>query len=462
MTKQLKLRSSRPIIYLAAIEIILFLISFYVGLSFSWAAPADLWAAGPEYLPRALFYTGVLWSMMFAAGLYHAHYFANLADALIRMGVAIIFSLIVFSIVFYVVPGLIIWRGIMSPALLVAFLAIAATRFVTLRYINFDFLKRRVIVLGIGERAARIEALERLGRAFGFVCAGYYDVANEVPKVSPANIMSRENSLEDLVDESDVDEIVVALEDCRGRLPLEVLKECRAKGTEIVDYQTFYERETGSVDLDALYLGWFLFSRGFPNGGWHKLAKRSLDVCASLALLVLNLPIIAVTALAVKLESPGPILFRQTRVGTNGVPFVLLKFRSMRVDAEGDGRPQWAAANDSRITAVGRVIRQLRIDEIPQIFNVLRGDMSFVGPRPERPFFVEQLIQEIPFYNDRHWVKPGITGWAQLNYSYGASIEDAKRKHQYDLYYIKHGGLLLDLIIILQTMRIILWPDGVR
>jgi sugar transferase (PEP-CTERM system associated) len=400
--------------------------------------------------------------MMFAVGLYHARSFSAFADVLVRLSVAVMLSVPIFSVIFYVWPAVIIWRGVLAFAVLATFFSIAAVRFCLRNVIDLNLLRRRVLVLGVGERASRVEALERDGVAFGFNCLGYFDVAKEPIRIDQSRIISGEVELEDIVREARVDEIVVAVDDRRNHLPMQTLMGCRTRGINVIDYLTFYERETGSVDLAALQLGWFLFSPGFPNGHLHRILKRGVDIGLSLFFLVLFLPLMVLTACAIRLEGPGPILLRQTRVGTNGRPFVLLKFRSMSVDAENDGRPRWAAANDPRITIVGAFIRKFRIDEMPQIFNVLIGDMSFVGPRPERPFFVNQLAEEIPFYGERHRVKPGITGWAQLNYSYGASIEDAARKHQYDLYYVRYTNILLDLVIILQTIRVVLWPQGVR
>jgi sugar transferase (PEP-CTERM system associated) len=304
--------------------------------------------------------------------------------------------------------------------------------------------------------------LERTGRAFGFACVGYLKVAGEDSMVSPSRIASGVTSIADFVERARIDEIVVAVEDRRGCLPMHFLIDCRLSGTAITDYATFFERETGSIDLKALQPSWFIFSDGFPGGRMQQLMKRALDLTMSVLLLVFFAPLMLLGAAAVKLESEGPVFYRQMRVGHRGMPFSLLKFRSMRADAERDGVPKWADENDPRITRVGALIRRCRIDELPQILNVLKGDMSFVGPRPERPYFVEQLAEKIPYYKERHWVKPGITGWAQLNYDYGASIDDARKKLQYDLYYIKHYSVFLDLIIILQTIRVIFWPKGVR
>jgi sugar transferase (PEP-CTERM system associated) len=256
-------------------------------------------------------------------------------------------------------------------------------------------------------------------------------------------------------------EIILAPDDRRG-LPVRQLLECRLSGIRVIDYVAFWERETGRVDLESLQPSWFILSDGFHMGPVSEFLKRGLDLLISSIILIAFLPVMVMAAIAIKLESPGPLLFHQERVGLRGRPFTLLKFRSMRVDAERDGNPQWAQRNDPRVTRVGAFIRLVRIDELPQLWNVLRGDMSFVGPRPERPYFVEQLSQSIPFYNERHAIRPGITGWAQVNYCYGASVEDARHKLSYDLYYLKNRDLFLDFVTLMQTVRVILWPEGAR
>jgi sugar transferase (PEP-CTERM system associated) len=238
--------------------------------------------------------------------------------------------------------------------------------------------------------------------------------------------------------------------------------DCRLTGTPVITYQAFFERETGRIELDALKPEWFVFSSGFPGGDLQHVVKRGFDIAMSAVMLFLLFPLMAVAALAIRLEGKGPILFRQERIGFRGQPFVLLKFRSMRVDAERDGIPQWARKKDPRVTAVGSVLRATRIDELPQLLNILKGEMSVVGPRPERPYFVEQLTQIIPFYSERHRVKPGLTGWAQLCYPYGLSEQDAKHKLQYDLYYIKYFSIMRDLVIIIQTIRVVFWPNKLR
>ena len=242
-------------------------------------------------------------------------------------------------------------------------------------------------------------------------------------------------------------------------MPVGQLLDCKVEGIDVVDYQIFWERENGGIDIEALEPSWLTYSDGFRLSPLNNAMKRAFDIIVSLGLLVCALPVMAIAAVAVRLECPGPVLYRQERVGFGGKSFNILNFRSMRDDAERDGI-RWAANSDPRVTRVGHIIRKFRIDELPQLFNVLRGDMSFVGPRPERPFFVGQLAKAIPFYGERHSVKPGITGWAQVNSPYGASIEDAKQKLAYDLYYVKNRTLFLDLVILVHTVRVILFSEG--
>jgi sugar transferase (PEP-CTERM system associated) len=325
-----------------------------------------------------------------------------------------------------------------------------------------ETLKRKILVLGVGNRAARIDRLEREDQGAGFIVAGFVPLSDQAPIIDESRNIWGNLRLSDLAREQGVEEIIVALDERRGALPVDALLDCKLAGIEVLDFATFWERETGRVDLDSLTPSWLIFSDGFVGGWLQAIAKRVFDVATSLLLLIFSLPLLAITAIIVRLESPGPVLYRQERVGLNNKPFMLLKFRSMREDAEKDGNPQWAAENDSRVTRVGAFMRKSRIDELPQIINVLKGEMSFIGPRPERPYFVEKLSEIIPYYGERHRVKPGISGWAQLNFPYGASDEDAKQKFQYDLYYIKNYSLFLDLIVLVQTVRVVLWPVGAR
>ena len=270
-------------------------------------------------------------------------------------------------------------------------------------------------------------------------------------------------NLADFVVKMGASEVVLALEERRNAIPLGDLLRIKTTGVHVNEISSFLERETGRIDLDSVNPSWLIFSDGFSSGRRISgLAKRLFDIIAGLVLVIATLPIVAVFAVLIKLESKGPAFYRQTRVGLFGQPYSIAKLRSMRTDAESAGKAIWAEKNDPRITRIGRFIRMVRIDELPQAWNVLKGEMSFVGPRPERPEFVADLESQLSYYAERHMVKPGITGWAQINYPYGASIDDARHKLEYDLYYAKNYTPFLDVLILLQTIRVVLWPDGAR
>ncbi len=318
----------------------------------------------------------------------------------------------------------------------------------------------RVLVVGVGKLAAEIEYLTNESRRSDTEIVAYVPLTDAAPEVPSARVWAPTTSLLDVARRTAANEIVVALDERRG-VPLQPLLDARMEGMTITDYLSFWERETRRVNLKALDPSWLIYSDGFRVSTMMNTAlKRFLDIIVSLALLFASLPMLLLAALAIRLDSRGPIFYKQERVGRYGVPFNIYKFRTMRVDAESNGVPQWAAARDPRITRIGSFLRMTRIDELPQVINVLRGDMSFVGPRPERPFFVQSLSRDIPFYPERHRVRPGITGWAQINHPYGASIEDAKAKLSYDLYYIKNYSFLFDLLIILSTAHAVLVNKG--
>ena len=319
----------------------------------------------------------------------------------------------------------------------------------------------RVLVLGDGARAERLRELGDKPEA-GFAIVGFLGMNEGKPVVEEAIPRAAIHNLSRFVENLGVSEVVLALEERRNSLPLKDLLRIKTAGVHVNEFSSFMERETGRVDLDTLNPSWLIFSDGFSSGRMVSSAlKRVFDVMASALLLVLTAPVILLFALIVKLDSKGPAFFRQTRVGLYGQDFNLIKLRSMRTDAEANGA-QFAQKDDPRVTRVGKFIRKVRIDELPQAWSVLKGEMSFVGPRPERPEFVSDLEEQLPYYAERHMVKPGITGWAQINYPYGASIEDSRHKLEYDLYYAKNYTPLLDLLIMLQTIRVVLWHEGAR
>ena len=326
-----------------------------------------------------------------------------------------------------------------------------------------SLMRQRVLVVGTGTRAKLVgKSLTKSDPNIDLV--GYYASPNEVvTEVSAWGLLSPEKSLTDIVVDEQVDEIVVALSERRGgSMPLRELLDCKLHGVRVVDIATHFEKTLGQIRLDSVNAGWLIFGDGFGQGFVRTAVKRVFDIICATILIVLTLPIMLVTGILILIESGGPILYLQERVGLNGRLFNVVKFRSMRTDAEKDGKPRWASATDDRVTKVGRVIRKLRIDELPQLCSVLSGAMSLVGPRPERPYFVDQLTQEIPYFAVRQSVKPGVTGWAQVRYQYGASVEDAAEKLQYDLYYVKNHTLFLDLVVLFETIGVVLMRKGAQ
>lgn len=450
------------LLFLGLVEHLFLIVVIYSALFFRWADLDNLGLSLGQHLGEAIIFASVFSFMMFALGLYNKAYGGQMVTVLTRLIVSFMFGAITLALLFYIFPSIAIWRSAMAIAFAFGLFGIMVIRWIYLRVADLQAFKRRILVLGVGKKAARILALEREDQTRSYVCVGFVPMSDTEPQVGDGQNIWGNMSLPELAQEQQVEEIVVAVEERRGGTPVNALLACKLAGIMVTDYSTFWERETGKVDLDTLHPSWMIFSDGFVGGPTQAAVKRVFDIASAIVLLFFALPIICLTAIAVRLESPGGVLYRQERVGLNGRTFMLLKFRSMRADAEKDGVPQWAAVNDQRVTRVGAFIRKVRIDEIPQIVNVLKGDMSFIGPRPERAFFVEELRQAIPYYFERHRVKPGISGWAQLNYPYGASIEDAKEKFQYDLYYIKNYSLFLDLIVLIQTVRVIVWPHGAR
>jgi sugar transferase (PEP-CTERM system associated) len=345
----------------------------------------------------------------------------------------------------------------------------AATIVVTLRLgfsglVDEAPLRRRVLVYGSGNQAQAISQLRRRADQRGFLLTGFVRPEGESLSVPEQRVLRSAGTLLELCKSLHVDEIVVAMDDRRRAFPAHELLECRIGGLQVTDLTTFLERETGRVRIDVLNPSWLIFAKGFSRSSLRLLLSSLLDFVVSTLLLIAASPVMLLTVLAIKLEDgwKAPALYRQERVGLRGKTFNLLKFRSMCVNAEMDGEERWAQERDPRVTDVGAVIRRARIDELPQILNVLRGDMSFVGPRPERPQFVASLAEKIPYYMHRHCVKPGITGWAQVCYPYGASDREAQEKLEYDLYYIKNGGFMFDLSILVQTAEVVFFGKGAR
>jgi sugar transferase (PEP-CTERM system associated) len=424
---------------------------------------------GGAWWPTALLFTAVMMMGLLSMGLYCARQRARFDGIVIRLSIASVGTFVVLYVIFSFDALHLMSRSLLALTTLLAFVASVITRAVMEKIGDNNRFKRRVLVYGSGSRAMSISQLRRRTDQRGFVIVGFVPPADgsslaNIPAALSDRLLPANESLLSLCRRLKVDEIVLAMDDRRREFPVRDLLECRLSGYEVVELSTFFERETGKVRVDVLNPSWMIFGEGFNRSSLRRLTERGFDFFASVILASMTWPILVLIALAIKIEDgwSAPIFYFQTRVGFENKLFNVIKFRSMRMDAEKDGTPQWAAASDPRITRVGAVLRKLRLDELPQIFNVLVGDMRFVGPRPERPHFVDSLNTQIPYYRERHFVKPGITGWAQLCYSYGASLNDAMEKLQYDLYYIKNQSLFFDFIILFATVEVVLLGKGAR
>ena len=383
-------------------------------------------------------------------------------ELVLRLMQALGLAWVALALMFYAVPQVMIGRGVSFISLPLALLLMVGWRLAIHWVLGHPDLGERILIVGSGPFAVEI-ARETLGRPdAGFRVVGFVDSDPALVGKSLINpkVIGLTSELRAIVKKENIDRIVVAIGDRRGQFPTQELLRLSLSGdVSIEESASFYERLTGRVLLDMIRPSWLIFSSRGQRARINELLRVIMHRTIALVGAFLSSPIAIVTAILIKIDSRGPVLYKQERVGKNGRGFTLMKFRSMRVDAEKDG-PVWAKTEDERMTRVGRVIRKIRVDEIPQFWSILRGDMNFVGPRPERPHFVSQLAQEIPFYEQRHLIPPGLTGWAQIKYPYGASIEDAKQKLQYDLYYIKNQSLTLDATILFETIKTILFGRG--
>jgi sugar transferase (PEP-CTERM system associated) len=456
---------AKPMVYLITVEAVVLILAIYAGVSIRFLEP-DLIHAAPIESPgsRAIVFALLMLALMNAFGLYQREFTDGSGRVVMRLAASFLLGFGVMSLVFYLVPSLFLGRGAFGIALLVGFAGILLTRVIFSKWSDWGLMVPRILVIGTGSRALNLDELAAQGAGLDRKSiVGYLPVKGGQNVIDSSRILHEQLSVVELTEKYGVDEIVVAVRDRRGGvLPMPELLQCKLRGVRVTDVSTFFERERGQVRLDSLNPSWLIFGEGFNNNALRDTVKRLFDLAASSALLIVTLPVMILAAICIRMDSPGTVFYRQERVGQGGRIFRICKFRSMRVDAEEDGKPKWASTRDDRTTRVGRVIRALHIDELPQIFNVFKGEMSFVGPRPERPFFVERLASKIPYYNARHSLKPGITGWAQVRYAYGASLDDAVEKIQYDLYYVKNHSLFLDLMILIETIHVVLWRKGAR
>jgi sugar transferase (PEP-CTERM system associated) len=398
-------------------------------------------------------------------GLYEFNQRLYYRETVLRVLVGLAATFAAAAVVFYAFPASSVDREMANIAFGYSLLLLLSARYLFVRKVDTNVFRRQTLIYGAGERASALMDFRRKADRRGFRIVGRVAAPGDaIVGDRSIVIMTNSRSIADIAFERNADEIVIAMDERRGNLPIRELLDARLKGIDVIDLVEFLERETGKIRIDLVNPGWLIFSQGFRISRLRQFSARAVDLIASIALLVVSWPVMILTVVCIKIEDGlrAPVLYRQRRVGQGGKLIQVLKFRSMSIDAEPDGKPVWAVENDSRITRVGSFLRRSRLDELPQVLNVLSGQMSLVGPRPERPEFVDELQKTIPYYAERHAVKPGVTGWAQLKYQYGSSEEDAIEKLQYDLYYIKNQNLMLDIMIILQTAEVVLWGKGAR
>jgi len=450
---------------LLLVEIAIFIASAYLAPSIRFLSSQELGLSANEYyFSTALIFALIMVFSMTALGMYQPNHYEGIRSTLMRLMPSLGLGFVLVILVFYVLPELYVGRGVLGIMLLLSGVGVLLVRLLLLTSARARLLESRIMFVGAGALAQECAELVQNNPSYShYHIVGYVPMPNEEHQVPAKDVLPVGKPLVEMANGYKASEIVVAVMNRRGGgFPIKELLDCKLAGVKVIDAATFFEREASQIRVDSLQPSWFVFGNGFEQGFVRAFFKRVFDLLVSLLIFVVTLPLTVITALWIYFEDRGPIFYQQERVGEDGNLFNVLKFRSMRVDAEKNGAPQWASKHDPRTTTIGRIIRKVRIDEIPQVINVLRGDMSFVGPRPERPFFVEQLCQEVPYYNMRHSIKPGITGLAQVRYPYGASMHDAVQKLQYDLYYVKNNSLFLDLLILFETLQVVLFGKGGR
>lgn len=453
---------SKLFLFLILVEYMVCHASLYAGVKLHNYYQGSTPLVSPDNLnsQAAIFALSIVLSMT-SVGLYQRGQIMG-TSMLLKMAVAFLFATLLLVITFFIFPATYFGREILAWAMTSSFVGLAAFRNLFFYIAGAQAQRRRVLVVGTGKNAGLISELEDQSETFQVV--SYMYVKDKDLVIPFKKHMPEDWTLTDYIFDQEIDEIVIAVDDRRQKLPLKEILDCKMMGVEVLDMLGFQEKELFKISVDHLYPSWIFFSTGFRLNFLSRVLKRLFDIFVSLLLLVVMLPVMLLVALASLIESgfKSPVLYHQDRVGLNGKIFSLHKFRSMVTDAEPDGHAQWAKDRDGRITRVGRFIRKTRIDELPQLVNILKGEMSIIGPRPERLAFVRHLKQTIPFYDERHRYKPGLAGWAQLRYPYGASEEDTRKKLEYDLYYIKNASIFLDFVILIETIEVVIWGRGVR
>ena len=457
---------SKIVFLLLFVEVLVVLGAAYVGAAVRMLEYGDAAVAYhfDHFFTSAVAFTAAIIFSMGAMGMYQLDYDEGLRHPFfMKLMPSFVMGFMILALVFYVAPELYLGRGTMVLVFALSGIGIFLARMVFFKTSEARFLQSRIMFLGGGPLAKECSELATSkSRYHKYDIAGFLPGPSEELCVPSSSLLKMRDgdSLVKLARQYNVEEIVVSVQNRRGGFPIKELLDCKLQGIKVTDAATFFERETCQIRVDSLQPSWLVFGGGFDQSFVRTFMKRSFDLVCSVLILAMTFPLMLAAAVAVWLEDRGPVFYSQERVGKDGRTFRVHKFRSMRADAEKNGKPQWAAQDDPRITRVGNFMRKTRIDELPQILNVFTGEMSFVGPRPERPYFVEQLIEVVPYYNVRHSVKPGITGWAQVRYGYGSSAEDALQKLQYDLYYVKNNSLFLDILILINTLKVVLFRSG--
>lgn len=455
----------RFILVMGALEGAVIFGAFYLGVAYQLSVERTFGSVVNSHSwQQAGFCTLILIAMFASMGLYERGLRDQLSGIWLRVALGFSGGLLLMLGLMAIQPGMIISDNAIFAALAISASGVLLIRTVFYQFAESSKFKQRIMVFGASGLAEELERLRRRSDWQDNLLVGYLPLLDEKPQVRPSKVLLAKGTLLETANHYNIDEIVVAIREVGESFPVAELWDCKMSGIEVEDISIFLERMTGKMKLEALSPGTMIFADGFVQALHKGMVHRGFDVLVSVVFLLLSLPVMLMTAAAIFIESGarGPVLYKQFRIGRQGRRFEILKFRSMQVDAEKDGTAVWATHNDARVTRVGAFIRKTRIDELPQLWNVLKNEMSFVGPRPERPEFVEQLSEKIPYYDLRHTVNPGLTGWAQIRYPYGSSEEDAKEKLQYDLYYVKNYSLFLDLTILLQTAQVVLWGKGAR
>jgi sugar transferase (PEP-CTERM system associated) len=457
---------SKIVFVLLFVELLVLLGAAYAGAAVRFldvGEPANL-PQLDHFLTSAIAFAAAIIFSMSAMGMYQLNFSEGLRNPFfLKLMPSFVMGFVILTLVFYLAPELYFGRGILLLVFVIGAAGIFLARIIFFKTSEARFLESRIMFLGGGPLAKECSDLAARNTSYHkYDIAGFIPIPNEELCVPDSSLLKVRDgdSLVSLANKYNVEEIVVSVQNRRGGFPIKELLDCKLQGVKVTDAATFFERETCQIRVDSLQPSWLVFGGGFDQSFARTFMKRSFDLVCSIIILAVTFPIMLIAALMVWLEDRGPIFYSQERVGEDSKPFRVLKFRSMRADAEKSGKPQWAAQNDPRVTRVGNFMRRTRIDELPQILNVFKGEMSFVGPRPERPYFVEQLIEVVPYYNVRHSIKPGITGWAQVRYGYGSSAEDALQKLQYDLYYVKNNSLFLDVLVLIDTLKVVLFRSG--